>query len=96
VDEANLLAPNAPVSHRMRMRVRATPTPVTQVNGTNKLMTQIRDAAHSDSMGLDSSRLMLRVAPHGWSVYVAGLSMWLDLGPRNGPHGAFEMFDLFL
>ena len=23
-------------------------------------------------------------------------SMWLDLGPRNGPHGPFEMFELVL
>ena len=23
-------------------------------------------------------------------------SMWLELGPRNGPHGAFELFELVL
>ena len=31
---------------------------------------------------------MPRVAPRG--------SMWLELGPRNGPHGPFEMFELVL
>jgi hypothetical protein len=29
---------------------------------------------------------MPRVAPRG--------SMWLDLGPRNGPPGPFETFEL--
>ena len=30
---------------------------------------------------------MPRMAPHG--------SVWLELGPRNGPHGLFEAFELF-
>jgi hypothetical protein len=31
---------------------------------------------------------MLRVAPRG--------STWLELGPRNGPHEPFEVFELVL